>query len=65
MLAIKKRKTIWFHKHDISQYKRLFDDAQDNRIKDKDQGLIKVEVLVNEAHHAEDENLEIKEREKH
>uniref|UniRef100_A0A914KPE1 Candidate secreted effector n=1 Tax=Meloidogyne incognita TaxID=6306 RepID=A0A914KPE1_MELIC len=31
MLAIKKRKTIWFHKHDISQYKRLFDDAQIER----------------------------------
>nr|CAD2193855.1 unnamed protein product [Meloidogyne enterolobii] len=54
MLAIKKRKTIWFHKHDISQYKRLLDDAQDNRIKDKDQGLIKVEVLVNEAIDAEE-----------
>uniref|UniRef100_A0A914MFJ6 Uncharacterized protein n=1 Tax=Meloidogyne incognita TaxID=6306 RepID=A0A914MFJ6_MELIC len=51
MLAIKKRKTIWFHKHDISQYKRLFDDAQDDRIRDKDRGLIKEEVLVNEAHH--------------
>nr|CAD2198140.1 unnamed protein product [Meloidogyne enterolobii] len=38
---------------------------KDNRIRDKDQGLIKEGVLVNEAHNAKDEDLEIKEREKH
>ncbi|CAK5021123.1 unnamed protein product [Meloidogyne enterolobii] len=32
---------------------------KDNRIRDKDQGLIKEGVLVNEAHNAKDEDLEV------
>uniref|UniRef100_A0A914N0H2 Candidate secreted effector n=1 Tax=Meloidogyne incognita TaxID=6306 RepID=A0A914N0H2_MELIC len=49
LLAMKKRKT----RLNNSQDKRPVNN-QDNRIMDKDQGLIKEGVLVNEAHHDKD-----------